>query len=144
MAGSNRNLVIRAWKAFGGRDAAEIAAFFSHDAEWIAPRGNATAVALDMTDHMKGAKEIAAFLAEGFAKLFVDDVKLDFRGFYADGDIVVVEERMRAVLANGNAYENDYCFVFVCRDGKIVQVREYMDTMKGHRMIFGSASGDGG
>ncbi|BAR61599.1 hypothetical protein ACVIWV_003499 [Bradyrhizobium diazoefficiens] len=29
-----------------------IAALFTDDAEWIAPKGNATAVALDHTDHM--------------------------------------------------------------------------------------------
>jgi ketosteroid isomerase-like protein len=38
---------------------------------------------------------------------------------------------------NGNHYANDYCFVFELRDGLIHRVREYMDTARGHRMIFG-------
>ena len=51
--------------------------------------------------------------------------------------MVVVEERMRATLADGGRYDNDYCFVFELENGLIRRVREYMDTAKGHRMIFG-------
>ena len=29
----------------------------------------------------------------------------------------------------GKRYDNDYCFVFRMQDGKIVEVREYMDTI---------------
>ncbi len=35
-------------------------ALFLDDAEWIAPKGNATAVALDHTDHMLGAQQSRA------------------------------------------------------------------------------------
>ena len=61
-----------------------------------------------------------------------------FRGFYADGNIVVIEQRLRATLANGNAYDNDYCFVLELENGLIRRVREYMDTAKGNRMVFGA------
>jgi len=60
-----------------------------------------------------------------------------FNAFHADGERVVVEETMTATLANGNHYVNDYCFVFELRDELIHRVREYMDTARGHRMIFG-------
>jgi hypothetical protein len=35
---------------------------------------------------------------------------------------------------------NDYCFVFELRDGLIHRVREYMDTARGHRMVFGEGA----
>lgn len=38
-----------------------------------------------------------------------DAVAIDFRGIYADGDTVIVEERMQAALAHGGRYDNDYC-----------------------------------
>jgi ketosteroid isomerase-like protein len=44
---SPRDIVLNAWKTFSSRDAERIAALFTEDAEWIAPEGNATAVALD-------------------------------------------------------------------------------------------------
>jgi uncharacterized protein len=136
----NRAVVQAAWRAFATHDAEQIAAFFTEDAEWLAPAGNATAVALDAPSHMIGRQAITHFLAHEFSRLFVSDVAVDFRGFYVDGDRVVVEETMTATLANGNAYRNDYCFVFQLRDGLIRRVREYMDTARGHRDVFG---GDG-
>ncbi|NUW45155.1 nuclear transport factor 2 family protein [Nonomuraea rhodomycinica] len=135
----SRELVQQAWRSFSTRDKDQIAAFFTQDAEWLAPPGNATAVALGGSHHMVGRDTIVHFLTVDFRRMFVADVALDFRGFYADGDVVVVEETMRATLAGGNAYHNDYCFVFELRDGLIHRVREYMDTAKGHRMVFGDA-----
>jgi ketosteroid isomerase-like protein len=133
---SPKDTVINAWKTFSSRDSKRIAALFTDDAEWIAPKGNATAVALDHTDHMVGAKQIARFIAQEMHRMF-SDVDIAFRGVYADGDVVIVEERMRATLPGNKPYENDYCFVFRVAGDKIREVREYMDTRKGWRMVFG-------
>ncbi|OGB25331.1 MAG: ketosteroid isomerase [Burkholderiales bacterium RIFCSPLOWO2_02_FULL_57_36] len=133
----SKQIVIDVWKAFAERDAQCIGAFFTEDAEWIAPERNATALALNGTNHMIGREAIANFITKEFPKLFVADVSIDFRGFYADGHTVIVEERMQATLANGNKYDNDYCFIFELIDGKISKVREYMDTQRGKECIFG-------
>jgi ketosteroid isomerase-like protein len=131
----SRELVKRAWAAFASRDQDKIAVLFADDAEWIAPRANATAVALGVTDHMKGSAEIAAFVAKGVPLLY-RDASIRFVGLHAEGPIVVVEEEMIARLPNGQAYRLDYCFIFECRGGRIVRVREYMDTMSGFRQVF--------
>lgn len=133
---SPKDIVLNAWKTFSSRDATRIAALFTDDAEWIAQKGNATAVALDHADHMIGAPQIARFIAQEMHKLY-SQVDIAFRGVYADGDVVIVEERMRATLAGGKPYENEYCFVFTLAGDKIREVREYMDTRKGWRMVFG-------
>jgi ketosteroid isomerase-like protein len=134
----SKQLVIAAWQAFASRDNERIAALFSDDAEWLAPIGNATALAMPYTHHMIGREQIAHFIAVEFGKLFCADVKVDFRGVYAEDDVVIVEERMQATLSNGHHYDVDYCFIFEPRDGLIARVREYMDTLKGARMVFGS------
>ena len=142
----SKALVKAAWAAFASRDPDRIAAFFMDDAEWLAPADNATAVALNVTHHMVGSDVIAAFIATGMRRLF-QDVSIAFRGFHADGPIVVVEERMSARLPNGIACANDYCFIFECRDGCIARVREYMDTLGGHQQVFAAGNplrGDGG
>lgn len=46
----------------------------------------------------------------------------------ADGDRVVVLAKGHAETHEGATYANDYCFVFTLREGKITEVREYMDT----------------
>ncbi|KRP92361.1 ketosteroid isomerase [Bradyrhizobium yuanmingense] len=132
---SPRDVVLNAWKTFSSRDPERIAALFTDDAEWIAPKGNATAVALDHTDHMVGAHQIARFIAKEMHRLF-SSIDITFRGVYVDGDVVIVEERMRATLPGGKPYENEYCFVFEVVGDRIRQVREYMDTRKGWRMVF--------
>jgi ketosteroid isomerase-like protein len=138
----SREIVQRAWQAFATRDAERISAFFDEDAQWLAPAGNATAVALDVTHHMVGRERIVRFLTIDFPRLFADDVAVTFRGFHADGDVVVVEETMRAMLSNGNSYTNDYCFVFELHNGLIHRVREYMDTARGARMVFADQGDD--
>ncbi|MCW4462638.1 nuclear transport factor 2 family protein [Sphingomonas sp. BT-65] len=137
----NAAIVAAAWEAFASRDADRIAACFAPEAEWIAPPGNATAVALDYPYHMRGAEEIARFIATEFGRLFVADVVIDFRTMAAAGDLVTVEERMRATLVNGRSYDLPYCFVFVVAGGRITQVREYMDTRSGWRQMFGDEPG---
>lgn len=90
---------------------------------------------------MRGAEQIARFIAHEFGRLFVADVAIDFRTMAAAGDLVLVEERMRATLVNGRSYDLAYCFVFVVAGGRIAQVREYMDTRRGWRQMFGDGPG---
>jgi uncharacterized protein len=130
-ADTNKQLVIDAWREFATRDPDRVRAVFTPDAEWLAPARNATALALDGTHHLVGRDRIVQFLTSEFGTVFVSDVTIDFRGVYADGDTVIVEERMRATLANGSHYDNDYCFIFEMDDGRIRRVREYMDTKRG-------------
>ena len=46
----------------------------------------------------------------------------------AEGDIVVAQTSGTAETLNGVAYNNDYCQVIRIRDGRIAEVKEYMDT----------------
>lgn len=134
-----KQAVVDAWKSFASGNAALIRTKFADDAEWIAPKGNATAVALNYPDHMVGAEQIASFLVEEFPKLFVSNVAVDIKGLYCEGSTVILEERMTATLANGRRYQNDYCFFFeLAGDGRIARVREYMDTRLGHECVFGA------
>jgi len=130
-ATSNKQRIMQAWAAFATRDPDRVRAVFTADAEWLAPPGNATALALDGTHHLIGRDRIVAFLTSEFGRVFVADVSIDFRGCYADGDTVVVEMRMQATLAHGGCYDNDYCFIFEMDSGLIKRVREYMDTQRG-------------
>jgi len=146
-ANENKRIVIDTWKAFGSRDAEQIHQYFHHDAVWIAQHQNATALAAGETGNLpgatgfRGAARIAHFIADEVPRIFPHYRTIDFRGVYAAGNVVIVEERMRATLFNGRRYDNDYCFVFELEDGLITVMREYMDTAKGFRMIFGEEAG---
>lgn len=46
----------------------------------------------------------------------------------AESDRVVVLARGEVKTVRGEDYNNDYCFVFRMREGKVLEVREYCDT----------------
>jgi ketosteroid isomerase-like protein len=134
------SIVQDAFEAFASYHPDRISAVFTEDAEWLSPPGNATAVALDTTNHIVGRKAIVRFFAEEFPRLYVRDVALSFRGIHTDGERITVEATMAAILNNGNPYANDYCFVFELRNGLIHRAREYVDTAREHHMIFSGSA----
>jgi len=140
-APTSKDLIMRAWREFATQDPDRIAAVFTPDAEWLAPPDNPTARALDGTSHLIGRDRIVHFLATEFPTVFVADRSVDFTAITATDTTVVVEERMRATLMNGNHYDNNYCFIFELRAGLIHRVREYMDTRRAEEMFAdGSAA----
>jgi uncharacterized protein len=132
----NKQVVIDAWKAFASGDAQRVSDVFSDDAEWLAPAGNATAVALNATHHMVGREAITQFITSGFRKVFQQDVQSEFRNLYADGYTVILEWRLQARVANGKLYDNEYCFIIELEGERIRRVREYMDTQRAKDVIL--------
>jgi uncharacterized protein len=47
--------------------------------------------------------------------------------FLADDDWVVIEAKGDMVALDGRPYQNDYCLHYRIADGKIVEMKEYMD-----------------
>ncbi len=135
---TSKELILRAWREFASQDTDRIAAVFTPDAEWLAPPDNPTARALDGTSHLIGRDRIVRFLAVEFPTIFAADRKVDFTAIIAEGTTVVVEQRLRATLMNGNHYNNEYCFIVELSGGLIHRVREYMDTRRAEEM-FGPA-----
>lgn len=55
-------------------------------------------------------------------------IVLDVTNAIAEGDQVVVEAKGTARTKDGLNYNNLYCILLKIRDGKIAEIREYMDT----------------
>jgi uncharacterized protein len=62
----------------------------------------------------------------------------EFPTLIADGDTVALEWRVRARTVAGAGYDNAYCGIFVVRDGRIQEVREYLDSGYAARVLFGA------
>lgn len=56
----------------------------------------------------------------------------------AEGDKVAVEATGFAELTDGRTYEPQYHFLITVRDGKVFEVREYMDTQHARETFFGA------
>ena len=65
-------------------------------------------------------------------------LSLKVHGVTAEGDRVAVEAESHVQLKNGKTYNNTYHFLFLFRDGKIYQAREYNDSQHAAE-IFGDA-----
>jgi ketosteroid isomerase-like protein len=48
--------------------------------------------------------------------------------FIADGEYVAVEARGDNVTKAGQRYDNHYCLVYRVVDGKITEIKEYLDS----------------
>jgi ketosteroid isomerase-like protein len=58
-----------------------------------------------------------------------DGLEMSVIGMVAERDKVAAEIRSRADLIDGRVYENQYHMLFTLRQRKIVEVKEYADTL---------------
>jgi hypothetical protein len=116
--------------ARGKRDG--VRALLTDDCVWIPP-----ATAPFRAAH--GGDAVAAALAGGVVKEMFDISKpfaLEVRRTLVDGDHAVVQQRLTATAkATGNGYDNQYCWVYTVRDGKLAHMEEYADTLLASRVM---------
>lgn len=59
---------------------------------------------------------------------FPNGLQFTILGMVAEGDKVAVEAESRGMHVSGELYNNLYHFLFEFRDGKVLKLKEYMDT----------------
>ena len=77
---------------------------------------------------LKDRPRIERMLAN-LRKVFPDGMEGSIDGVTAEGERVAIEARSTARSATGPIYRNQYHFLLQVRAGRVVQVREYMDTL---------------
>ena len=73
-------------------------------------------------------KDKVAAAASGALDVFPEGLKFTVHDVLADGDGVAVEAESHGDHVSGKSYNNQYHFKFRFRDGKLVELKEYMDT----------------
>jgi len=117
---SNKALVRRAYESMGGPDDVFLDSL-SDDATWTFFGTHVFAGIL------RGKREIVERLLVPMRETLTG-LKFHVDNLIAEGDQVVLEGRGEAPKADGGSYDNTYCIVVTIRDGKISQIREYLDT----------------
>ncbi|HEV2598655.1 nuclear transport factor 2 family protein [Sphingopyxis sp.] len=135
----SKQAALGVWQAFATRDADRIRAVLTDDAEWRAPPGNATTLALGATHHMIGADAIVRFILDDYPRLFCNGMRIEPISLIAEDNRVVFEQRQIAKLVGGRNYALDYVFIFEMQGSRVRRIREYMDTRSGHEQVFGGA-----
>jgi hypothetical protein len=116
-------------------DAAAIRDCFAEDAVWQLDGE------LPISGTWRGREAILnEFLATAMSYYQPGSVSLEITRLVAEGEHAVMEWTSRARNTRGEPYENHCIGVFTVRDGRIVHVHEYMDTLYAHQVAFAEAA----
>lgn len=86
---------------------------------------------LTMGDTLISGKSTRAQVAEAAGLIFQafpQGIRFAIKAMTAEGDRVAVEAESEGQHVSGKHYSNQYHFLFRFRDGKVVEMKEYMDT----------------
>ena len=81
-------------------------------------------------------KEIIDF-AQGILAAFPNGIIFNIMSITAENERVAVEVQGEAIHASGEPYNNQYHFLLRIKNGKIVELKEYMDTQLAVKILLG-------
>jgi uncharacterized protein (TIGR02246 family) len=111
-----------------------IAASFTEDATWSL-HGT-----LPLAGVRRGREAIVDFLVGAGALYAPGSQTFTFGEITAEENRAVLEWQVTGTAAaTGKPYDNEYCAVFVMRDGRIAEVREYLDSLHAGDTLFAPA-----
>ncbi|WP_027531772.1 nuclear transport factor 2 family protein [Bradyrhizobium sp. WSM3983] len=83
----------------------------------------------------QGRDAVVNGLMKNVASLFDKRLRTVAFNFVAEGDTVVVEAKGDNVTKAGLRYDNDYCLIFRLENGRIKQIKEYLDSALVERVL---------
>ena len=121
-------------EALTAGDLAAVAGSFAEDATWTIHG------AMPLSGTRQGRGAIMEFLASAGSLYQPGTQSFTFGEITAEADRAVLEWRVRGIAAaTGRTYDNAYCGVFRVRDGRITEVREYLDSLHAAQVLFPAA-----
>ncbi|MBK7947639.1 MAG: nuclear transport factor 2 family protein [Deltaproteobacteria bacterium] len=130
LARRNLALVDRYFECLGKGDPS-IAELFAADARWLAPQS------APVGRLHEGLEAVLALMASGIGLYdSTRPMEIERTASLAGDELVYIEMTIRATTGSGEPYENHYVMVFALRDGRIAEVREYVDSLYAQRKLF--------
>lgn len=133
MSEHNKQVVLTFIEAMGRGDAAAAAPCIAEDTFTLAKGFGQFA----------GVRTHDTILAtiDAFRQLMPSGMEPTILSVTAEDNRVVVEFEGNGTLLNGETYNNQYCMVFMLRDGRIRQVNEYFCTLLADKVLWPLVSG---
>lgn len=119
---TNKQLVRDAYAAISGGDVDGFMSRLADDVEWYFIGTHRFAGTL------KGKTAIMQQLFEPLGDALTATIALEIKQLIGEGDKIVAEMQGRSQHKGGKRYDNTYCIILTVRDGKIREMREYLDT----------------
>lgn len=120
----NKKAIVDFFAYWTAGDAANAKTFLDDNVVWRA-MGRDGELPISGTMDKEGIGDLIVMVKEAIPA----GLELKPTGWTAEGDRVAVEIESYGELTNGRVYNNLYHFLFEFQDGKIIKVREYMDTL---------------
>jgi hypothetical protein len=122
-----------------GVSSPESVAMVTDDFEWIGPQslhfmfeGDGAVLT---RDDLPGLPYLDQAIYRGYE---ADENNSNVHFMIAEGDIVVMEFDAKFTTFEGEPYHNQYCLVFLLRDGRIAAVHEHVDSHYSYEVCFGT------
>jgi len=128
-AEENKQTIRRIYEALARGDRSVFGASVHPDYVWRFP-GHCS-----WSRRFEGRDAVRRELLQPLFALFASVYRAQLINVIAEGDQVVAEVRGDVLLKTGARYDNEYCFVFHFRDGKIAEIVEYCDTHLEERVL---------
>lgn len=119
---ANKQLIRDTWAAISAGDHDGFLGNLSDDVSWTFFGSHRFA------GTFKSKGELVEKLFTPLGGVLDGGISVEILALYADGDHVIMEAKGDARSKDGKDYNNDYCLVIQCADGKIKAVREYLDS----------------
>lgn len=127
---ASRKLVLDYLAAQASGDAAKITELLDEKVFWTPPASAGLGVP-------RGRNAVLQVMAEAGEKFFdLSSLKVDVKWIVAEGDKVIIRQHATGKAANGKHYENEYVWVYICRDGKIVEIEEHTDSQRFKEIVL--------
>jgi ketosteroid isomerase-like protein len=76
----------------------------------------------------------------GILSIFPEGLDFSIDAMTAEGERVAVEAKSEGVHTSGARYHNRYHFLLVVRDGRITELKEYLDTEHAREVLAGGSA----
>ena len=117
---TNKTLVRQFFSALNSGDAEAIA-------ESYAPEGSVQTMGNTLISGVFNREQISRSAGAIF-DVFPQGIQFTVLDMVAEGDKVAVEATSEGEHISGQTYTNEYHFLFQFEDGKVLRLKEYMDT----------------
>jgi uncharacterized protein len=121
--GGNKRLVLATAQALWGGEIEAGLANMADDVTFSIPGAM-------RTSGLHRGKQAVRELHQSISSVLFRDMQVSVTGLYGDGDAVIMEMTTHGHLRKGELYEQVGCSVWIVKEAKIHEVREYLDTHK--------------
>ena len=128
MEAENKQVVSKFFEHFSAGEINEAFSKVSDEVSWWVPGDLPFSGTKSKTEYL----QVVGAIQKGFP----GGLELNATSMIAEGSRVAVEVASYGEHANGKTYTNRYHFLMTLEQGKIVEVKEYMDTLHLYQLIM--------